>query len=312
VHLLGVVEIRCDGLERIGGRAGGRRRSGCLGRAPAKVGDRASGVGPPVGELAEARLDVGGAPVGLGGLLGGTLGLVDRVRRDTGVLTLEQLHACVRLELRLALDLAGAARQPPEQIEPQELGENVAARLRVADEELGELALGQQHRPGEGVVVEADRVADARVDVAHAVRALPCLFPVPAARRLELDLRRAAQRRRSRDAVPIRPDGELEHHAEPRLSLADELARLSADSIDRPEERIGDRVEDRRLARAGRPRDREQVEAREVDRLLVPEGGESLDVEPQGPHYAPSVSRPRTSSNASSRPADGAAPCCAP
>jgi hypothetical protein len=216
---------------------------------------------------------------------------------------------------RVAFDLARALREPLEQLEPEELREDPAALGRVAHEELREPSLREQDGARERLVRQPDRVRDHDVRLAHPVGALAGLGPVRAVEPLEQDLRRAGLRgRRTRDAIAPPVDRELQHHRHPRLPLADELRGLTADALDLAEERVRHGVEDRRLARPRRSGNREEVESvlLEVDRLLVAEGGEALDLHPDRSHAsAPSVSASCTSSNASSSASTGSAWWCA-
>src|SRR6266508_2027572 len=52
-----------------------------------------------------------------------------------------------------------------------------------------------------------------------------------------------------------------------------------------------------------------RIEDFEVDGLVVTEGREPLELEPDGTHQAPSASRARASSKASRISTDGSAPC---
>src|SRR5205085_3455131 len=92
------------------------------------------------------------------------------------------------------------------------------------------------------------------------------------------------------------------------LALAHELTDLLADALDVAEQRVRQRVEDRGLPGAGRPRDGEHVELGEIDLLLVPERRESLDVEPQRAHQIAPCTASSTSSNVRTSSSSASAP----
>src|SRR5690606_24352551 len=125
------------------------------------------------------------------------------------------------------------------------------------------------------------------VDLAHPARERLLLF---AGARIQLDelrgRRAAALERAHRAQVPVR-DLEVERHAQARRTVRDDLlVALSAEARHLPVERVGDRVEQRGLPCAGRPEDREQAQAGEVDRLTRLERGEPLDLQAQRLHGA--------------------------
>ena len=90
------------------------------------------------------------------------------------------------------------------------------------------------------------------------------------------------------DAVALLPDAELEHDREALGAVADELLVVVADAGDLAVEGEADRVDQGRLAGAGRAGDGEEVEAREVELDLVAEGGEAFERELVRPHFAAS------------------------
>ena len=98
-----------------------------------------------------------------------SLRLLHCVGRHAGVLAVEQLSDRVRACPLVLGERVRVLRHPLEDREPEELGEDVAPLLRIARQELRELALGQQDRPRERVVVQADQAPHDLVHVADPV-----------------------------------------------------------------------------------------------------------------------------------------------
>ena len=100
---------------------------------------------------------------------------------------------------------------------------------------------------------------------------------------------------RADDTVALLPNAEVELDREALGAVADELF-VVADTGDLAVESEADRVDQGRLAGAGRAGDGEEVEAREVDLDLVAEGGEAFQGKTNGSHEAafpgPDWSRP--------------------
>ena len=162
-------------------------------------------------------------------------------------------------------------------------------------QEPGELALRQHDRAQEAPVVEADDLLDQFVRPADLLRQRHALRVIEVALgRLELavgPLARAAQ-------VPLRPEapgGHLEVHG--RVALAAVAAHhvLGGGSVAVARgpsvERQRDGVEQRRFARAGRPRDREEADPAQggllevhLVRLAAAQGVEVLELDAQNFH----------------------------
>ena len=117
---------------------------------------------------------------------------------------------------------ARANREPLEEFEPKQVREDLAPLLRVPDQEVLELALRQDHRAGERVVVEPDGPLDQGIRRLDLVRSFARRAPAVRGPRLEPDLRRTAQGRRSRDQPPGGAHLELEGDRHPRLAERDE------------------------------------------------------------------------------------------
>ena len=253
--------------------------------------------------LREARLLL---PMGAG-LLGERRGLVERLERglgllgaalgglELGLLLLEGLLRGAReVGLELALDEVGLAPgrraplvrdllHPLVDREVEEGHQDLAALLRLALQERVELALRQDHRAREAVVVEAEDAVDLG---AHLLDAVGDRLGRAVRDPLEPLLRGLVGARGARDPVALLADAELEHHREPLGAVADELLVVVAHARDLAVEREDDRVDQRRLAGAGRAGDREEVEAGEVELDLLPEGGEAFERELVRPHFA--------------------------
>ena len=125
-------------------------------------------------------------------------------------------------------------------------------------------------RARETVVVETEDAVDLRPDLLDAVgEGLGRVRGDP----LEALLGGLVGAGCARDAVALLPDTELEHDREPLGAVADELLVVVADARNLAKEGEADRVDQGRLAGAGRARDGEEIEAREVELDLVAEGG---------------------------------------
>ena len=169
--------------------------------------------------------------------------------------------------------------------EVQERHQDLAALLGLALQEGVELALREDDRAREAVVVEAEDAVDLRPDLLDAVgEGLGRVRGDP----LEALLGGLVGAGGARDAVALLPDSELEQDREALGAVADELLVVVADAGDLAVEGEADRVDQGRLAGAGRAGDGEQVEAREVELELVAEGGEAFERELVRPHFAAS------------------------
>lgn len=189
--------------------------------------------------------------------------------------------------------------------EIEQADEDFAALFGFAAQELGELALRQEDRPGEAVEVEPDDLLDPGVDRAHAI-VVDRRWPVLAFAALEGGLLRPPLREATGHPVGVAVGSELERDLGHRRPVGDEGRGARGHARDGAVEREHQRVENGRLAGAGRPGDDEQVEFREVDLLLRPEGGQPLDLEPERPHL--SLSSASSSSKRSSIASSAAAP----
>ena len=222
------------------------------------------------------------------GLLGAALGGL-----ELGLLLLEGLlRGAAEVGLELALDEVGLAPgrraplvrdllHPLVDREVEEADQDLAALLRLALQERVELALRQDHRAREAVVVEAEDAVDLG---AHLLDAVGDRLGRAVRDPLEALLRGLVGADRAGDPVALFADAELEHHREPLGAVADELLVVVAHARDLSVEREDDRVDQRRLAGAGRAGDREEVEAGEVELELLAEGGEAFERELVRPH----------------------------
>ncbi len=214
-------------------------------------------------------------------------------------------------ELGLAPGLDGLAVRDPLHVlvdaEVQERDQDLAPLLRLPLQERVELPLGQDHRAGEGVVVEADDLHDLGLDLLHPIRrGLPAL-PVAV---LQPDLDRPVGPGGAGDAIAAAAHFELEQHREALGPVAHELAVFLANAGHLAVEGEDEGIDERRLAGARGARDREEVEAGEVERELLSEGGKPLDLELEGPHRRASARvirgplrrRPGTGPSARRRP----------
>jgi hypothetical protein len=188
-------------------------------------------------------------------------------------------------------------------LQVQERDQDLAPLVRPPLEERVELALGQHDRAREGVVVEADDLPHLLVDLARPVGER---FPSLAVPALEARLgRTSAGPGGPHDAVRPLPHLELEVHGDALRPVADELAVLLRHPRHLAVEREHERVDERGLAGPRRARDREEVEGLQVERQLLLEGGEALDLQPAGPHPCASSYRAwksRASSGAGAAP----------
>ena len=306
-----------DGLDELADlgadRARELRAAGRLAGDPAELVDVAIDRSAP-GDQRGNGLAHRGQPAGDGP---GRVVLVARRRqpgiRRVGELGAEDLGPAGHLPAIRPGQLAGPGGDPFEQAQVEQVGQDLAAGLGVAGQELGEAALGQEDRPGEAGVVEPDQPLDDRVRLAHPVGAVPVLAPAGLGARigaLDEDLGLAVGGHAAGDPEAFPAGLELEDDRRPRLALADQLADPVTDPLRPPVQDERQRVEDRALARAGRAGDREQVEPLEVDQLRLAEGGEAADLEADRAHpqSSPSRTRASTSSNAASSPGSASTP----
>ncbi len=221
---------------------------------------------------------------GFGGLELGLLLLEGHLRgvREVGFeLALDE----VGLGPRGGASLVGELLHALVDAEAQEGDQDLAALLGLALQEGIELALREDDRAGEAVVVEAEDAVHLRPDLPGPVGdGLGRLPRDP----LEALLGGLVGAGRARDAVALLPDVELEHDREALLAVADELLVVVAHAGDDTVEGEDDGVDQGRLAGAGRAGDGEEVEAREVELELVTEGSEAFDGQLQRPHLAAS------------------------
>ena len=168
-------------------------------------------------------------------------------------------------------------------VEVEELAQHLLAVPRLVVQELGEPALGQHHRLGEPVEVQAQHLLDR---LAHLRR--PSGQDVAAALQPGL--------------LGGGPAGGAPHHPDRGVALAVHLEvefhpGLSRELVDgrghgpvvvvaghRAEQGEGDAVDDGGLARSGRPHQSGQLHAGEVHLGVVAEGGEPLHPQLQRPH----------------------------
>src|SRR5690606_11890678 len=101
------------------------------------------------------------------------------------------------------------------------------------------------------------------------------------------------------DPVPVVTDGEDEVDLGGRRPLVDDRADEPFVVVagDAAVEGEGDAVDDRRLARTGRPHEGEHVDVGEVDLGALPERAEALEHQADGPHV--SLSPPWTAASSS-------------
>ncbi len=227
----------------------------------------------------------------LDGLLGGVLQRGQRLV-DHGQLGLRGLAPLRGPDLHLLVDL-----------QAQQVDQDLLPGGRLGVQEIGELALRQHHATGELLVGQADGVqhrvvhlgGDAGQDLAEIlqVHAGVQLGHVEAGRH---QLQPGAGRLDV--APPVAPDhagrdvtvaGRLEDQADPGLDggrgerVADPTG--AAPARDLAVERETDRVQHRRLARAGRADQGEVVGVGEIHGGLVTEHREPGHVQPDGPHW---------------------------
>ena len=167
--------------------------------------------------------------------------------------------------------------------EVQERDQDLAALLGLALQEGVELALREDDGAREAVVVEAEDAVHLCPDLLDAVSDGFGGIPGDA---LEALLGGLVGAGRAGDAVALLPDPELEHDREALGAMADELLVVVADAGDLAVEGEADRVDQGRLASAGRAGYGEEIEAGEVQLDLVAEGGEALQGKANGSHEA--------------------------
>ena len=183
-------------------------------------------------------------PLTLSGLAGFGLRLPERRRRDVAVLPLQRQPPFLRPDRGLIGDAVGPFGHPAEQRQPEEVGQEVSPLLRVADEELGELPLGQQDRTDEAVVGQPDGPGDHRLGLSHPVGPVARLDPFALDPALQEDLRGSlARRSRSRQPIPVMAHFEFQRHRHARLALADQLSHVVANPFDLAVQRVRHRVE---------------------------------------------------------------------
>ncbi len=233
-------------------------------------------------EVGLARLEL--LPALLGGMQlrldgGQCLG---RLVFDLVVLLLEEVGG----RLRAVRAVVGGLHHRLVDVEGEQLREDVLLVLRVAAEEGAELALRQDDRLYERVVVDAEERLDVRVDLVDAVgERLDVAVGVHA---FEAGGGGAFDRPHARHEVALAARLELQLHAREIRPVRDEGDDFSAHARDFAEERPDHRVEEGRLAGAGGAGDGEELAAGEVDRDGVVEGGEALEVQADGLHTAAS------------------------
>ena len=190
----------------------------------------------------------------------------------------------IQIAARIATAFAGQFLHARVHREAQQFLQDASPLPRIALEEAGELALRQDHRVGERVVVEADEALDGGQHLAR---------PRGDWRREAIDdlveLTRAGRRGAAddaRDQERAVAHGEPQRHRHAIAAVRDEvLDAAAAHARHAAVQRERNRVEHRALAGAGRPGDGKQRERRQVERRLrVAEAGEALHVDRQRPH----------------------------
>ncbi len=206
---------------------------------------------------------------------------LERLRRRVLVVTRELGGDEVGLAPRVGRSAVGDLLHLDVDVEVQQRDQDLVALLRLALQEGVELPLRQHHRAGEGIVVETHDLLDLVLDVLH-----PPRERLEALRRLLLEhgLGVAREARGAGHPVATPADFEVELDGEPLGPVADELLVLATHPRHLAVEAEDDGVDERRLAGAGGPGDGEEVEAVEVEKGALLEGGEALELQPQGPH----------------------------
>lgn len=195
---------------------------------------------------------------------------------------------------------AAGVEEPPEQL---------AARLGVGPQELGEVALRQQDDLAELLAAHTDELPDLLPHLlVGAAERLPDGVPrvvlaQPGLRLLGGEAGAALLRPvllgPPGDLQPPFPDGQVEQDLGDGVGrgvvAAQGCAGALAGAGHRPVERVADGVQDGGLARAGRPVEQEEPGGRErveVDFLGAAEGAEGGDAQPVQPHRAPRARGP--------------------
>ena len=245
----------------------------------------------PLGlERAQAAL----VPLGLlpspPGFAGGRGG-IRKEPRPLGLEVVERLAVAERELARLLARLGQLA-------EPEDALEDLGAVGGRGLEERLEPPLREDHGRGEAAPVEADEPRHLRVDRVLGVERRHRRI----GQALELVRRRRvrAARGRARDPIDVAVDREVELDAHRRRAVRDELLHAALVPRRRVVERVRDRLEDRRLARAGVPDDGDEAEVGEVDLALCAEAPQALDAQQPRSHEPRTRSR-RSSSRSGSR-----------
>ena len=214
----------------------------------------------------------------------------------TGHAAAQALGRAVEIAGHLATAAVEFVGDPVVELGAEQLGQQRPPLVVVGAQEPRELALRQQHDLGELVAGQAEVVGEHLADL---VLACGSADPAPALEALEVHLRALEGRalatsfgtrvlRRASDALANAPQRELQRH----LGLDADGSEMRVQPSPSPAlagavERKGDRIEHRRLPRAGGPVEQEQparAERFEVDALLAGERAERAQPQPMQPH----------------------------